>query len=129
MSIAVGFSNEEVRDLVFAYECLPYGTKRGWLEEQGVSRRQMRRWRGAVFDGVLDKGLVPREGSEMSTAEERRRVMSNAKEQDVEKDRLRARVRELEATNEALGKAIGLLHQLNEQEPDDTPLTSDPSSS
>jgi hypothetical protein len=36
---------------------------------------------------------------------------------DEEVAKLNARVRELEQTNEALGKAIGLLHQLNEQEP------------
>jgi hypothetical protein len=43
--------------------------------------------------------------------------------------RLQARVRELEATNEALGKAIGLLHANSEQEPDAAPRTSDPSDS
>jgi hypothetical protein len=38
---------------------------------------------------------------------------------------LRARVHELEATNEALGKAIGLLHAMNAEEPDAAPTTSD----
>jgi hypothetical protein len=42
---------------------------------------------------------------------------------------LQARVRELEQTNEALGKAIGLLHANSEQEPGATPPTSDPSDS
>jgi hypothetical protein len=38
---------------------------------------------------------------------------------------LRARVHELEPTNEALGKAIGLLHAMNAEEPDATPTTTD----
>ena len=42
---------------------------------------------------------------------------------------LSARVRELEDTNNALGKAIGLLHAMSEEEPAETPATSDPSSS
>ena len=65
----------------------------------------------------------------MTTRGERRQIVASAREQDVEKDRLRARVRELEAANEALGKAIGLLHQRNEQEPDEDPTTKGPSSS
>lgn len=129
VSIAVGFSNEEVRDLVFAYERRPYGTKRAWLEDRGISSTVMSRWRRAVFDGDLDRSLVPREGGEMTTRGERRQIVASAREQDVEKDRLRARVRELEAANEALGKAIGLLHQRNEQEPDEDPTTKGPSSS
>lgn len=48
--------------------------------------------------------------------------------QEAENERLRARVQELEATNEALGKAIGLLHQLSEQEPGPS-QTNEPSSS
>ena len=44
---------------------------------------------------------------------------------EAEVARLQARVRELEATNDALGKAIGLLHEMNAQEPDATPQTSD----
>ncbi len=43
--------------------------------------------------------------------------------------RLRARVGELEATNEALGKAIGLLHAMNVEEPDAALTSSDPDDS
>ena len=45
---------------------------------------------------------------------------------EAELARLNARVRELEQTNEALGKAIGLLHQMSEQEPAVNPPTTDP---
>jgi hypothetical protein len=54
--------------------------------------------------------------------------MAQAAKQDREEDelaRLRARVGELEATNEALGKAIGLLHAMSAEEPDAAPRTSD----
>ncbi len=44
---------------------------------------------------------------------------------EAELAHLRARVRELEATNEALGKAIGLLHEMNVEEPDAAPTTTD----
>jgi hypothetical protein len=44
---------------------------------------------------------------------------------EAELAHLRARVHELEATNEALGKAIGLLHAVNAEEPDATPTTTD----
>jgi hypothetical protein len=58
--------------------------------------------------------------------------MAQAAQQDRDEDelaRLRARVGELEATNEALGKAIGLLHAMNAQEPDAAPTTNDPDDS
>jgi transposase-like protein len=43
--------------------------------------------------------------------------------------RLNSRLHELEETNDALGKAIGLLHKLNEQEPTESPTRTDPSDS
>ncbi|WP_235622014.1 hypothetical protein [Mycolicibacterium austroafricanum] len=48
---------------------------------------------------------------------------------EAELAELRQRVRELEATNEALGKAIGLLHTMNAHEPDAAPLMSGPNDS
>lgn len=50
-------------------------------------------------------------------------------EHEAELDRLRARIEELEATNAALGKAIGLLHTMREPEPEENPPRHDPSSS
>jgi hypothetical protein len=44
---------------------------------------------------------------------------------EAEMAHLRARVRQLEATNEALGKAIGLLHAMNVEEPDAAPTMTD----
>ncbi|WP_235632101.1 hypothetical protein [Mycolicibacterium rutilum] len=70
----------------------------------------------------------------MTVPPARRRALAkaNAAKQDrdeAELAHLRERVRELEATNEALGKAIGLLHAMNAQEPDEAPPTSDPDDS
>ena len=63
-----------------------------------------------------------------STAVARERARERAAH-EAEVARLNARVRELEQSNEALGKAIGLLHVMNEQEPAATPTTTDPSDS
>jgi hypothetical protein len=87
-----------------------------------------------VFDGDLDRGLIPREGGlvtvppEKRTGIERQRARERAAH-EAEVAKLAARVRELEQTNEALGKAIGLLHQMSEQEPAATQPTTDPSDS
>lgn len=59
------------------------------------------------------------------TALERQRARERAAH-DAEVAGLKTRVKELEEANAALGKAIGLLHQMNVQEPDASPPTSDP---
>jgi hypothetical protein len=66
----------------------------------------------------------------MTVPPAKRRALAKANEtkqirDDAELARLQARVRELETTNEALGKAIGLLHEMNVQEPDATPTIHD----
>lgn len=91
----------------------------------------MARWRKAVFDGDVDRGLVPRQTEPMNAqpAERRgiveRRAIEKARQAE-ELARRDARIRELEQTNELLGKAIGLLHAMNVPEPADTPTTNDP---
>lgn len=128
MSIAPGYTAEEIRALVFDYENQPWGSKQEWLAGQGISRDRFRRWRETVFDGDLDRGLIPRDGEGMTSVRQRRVIAKDQKIRDEENERLRARVGELEEANEALGKAIGLLHRLSAHEPD-TPLTSGPKSS
>lgn len=134
MSISVGFTAKEIREFVHEYQVQPHGQKGSWLSARGVPYDRLRRWRSAVFEGDLDRGLIPREGSPMTippgkrTALERQRATERV-EHEAEVARLNARVRELEETNAALGKAIGLLHQMSEQEPERTPLTTDPSAS
>ncbi len=134
MTISSGFTAAEVREFVHEYQLQPHGSKGPWLAERGLSYKRMRRWRLAVFEGDLDRGLIPREGSPMTvppskrTALEKTRARERAA-QEAELARLTARVRELEDTNEALGKAIGLLHAMNEQEPAVPRTKTDPSDS
>jgi hypothetical protein len=134
MSISPGFSPAEIRELVVEYQLLPRGQKGPYLAAQGVSNRQFRRWQATVFGGDLDRGLIPREGEGMTVPPAQRRALANADAAKRDRDeaeliRLRARVGELEQTNEALGKAIGLLHSLSEQGPDAPPTINDPETS
>lgn len=87
-----------------------------------------------MFAGDLDRGLIPREGSGMTVPPAKRTAWIQAQAAKQERDeaeraRLQARVRELEAANEALGKAIGLLHAMSADEPDASPTMSDPDDS
>lgn len=130
MSISPGFTSAEIREFVVEYHLLPHGQKGLWRAAQGVSVRQLKRWEAAVFAGDLDRGLIPRESVSVTVPPAKRTAaaMAAAAKQDREDDelvRLRARVVELEATNEALGKAIGLLHAMNVQEPDAAPTMTD----
>jgi hypothetical protein len=129
LSITAGFTAAEIVEFVYVYQRQPHGRKASWLAGQGVTSHRLRRWRAAVFDGDLDRGLIPREGEVMSSATERSALAREAEiaRRDAELARLQARVHELEQTNEALGKAIGLLHARSEEEPDATATTNDPS--
>ena len=138
MSIGAGFTAAEIVEFVYEYQRQPYGQKRSWLAGRGVTSHRLRRWRAAVFDGDLDRGLIPRDGGVMSSPTERSAMVRVAETAQREADvaRLQARVHELEQANEglekaneALGKAIGLLHAMNEEEPDAAPTTNDPSTS
>jgi hypothetical protein len=134
MTVGVGFTAEEIREFVHEYQVQPYGQKRSWLAARGVSVGRFRRWQAMVFEGDVDRGLVPRDGVVMSVPSGKRTALEKARAAEraahaAEVARLSERIRELEGTNDALGKAIGLLHAMNEQEPGDAPTTSDPSSS
>jgi hypothetical protein len=94
---------------------------------------KIRRWGAAIFEGDIERALFPRQASPMThpakrTSLERQRARERAVH-ELEVERLNARVQELEAMNEALGKAIGLLHSRSEQEPDENPTPTDPSDS
>lgn len=134
MSISPGFTAVEIVEFVHEYHRQPFGLKGSWLAGQGVTYHRFRRWQAAVFEGDLDRGLIPREGSGVTippakrTASARVRA-AEARQHEAEIARLQARVHELEQVNEALGKAIGLLHASSEEEPDAAPATSDPGDS
>lgn len=134
MSISPGFTTAEIREFVHEYQLQPQGQKGPWLAERGVSYSRLKRWRDAVFVGDLERALIPREGSGMTIPPAKRTAVERARAaereaHDAERARLQARVHELERTNDALGKAIGLLHAMSEEEPAGTPTTTDPSDS
>ena len=129
-----GFTREQMREYVHEYYRQPHGRRGVWLAQQAFSRHQLARWRSMVFEGDLDRGLIPREGSAVVTPPGKRSEYERTRAAErvahaAEVARLRDRVQELEATNDALGKAIGLLHVMSEHEPDDRPEPTDPSSS
>lgn len=57
--------------------------------------------------------MPPKQRTELATQPAAERA-----EHEAETERLQTRNRELEETDAVLGKAIGPLHQMNEQEPD-----------
>lgn len=134
MTISPGFTVAEIREFVHEYEVQPYGTKAAWLAARDVSYKRLSRWREAVFEGDLDRGLIPREGSPMTIPPVKRTVLERERAREraaqaAEVARLSARVRELEDTNDVLGKAIGLLHTMSEQEPTTPAERTDPTGS
>lgn len=129
MSISPGFTSVEMVELVHEYHLQPHGQKGSWLVDHGLTYHRLRRWRESLYVGDLDRGLIPREGSDVTTPPVKRTAIARARaaeaaRHEAELARLQARVDELERTNEALGKAIGLLHARNGQEPGATPTTS-----
>ncbi len=123
MSITPGFTTAEIRELVHEYQLVAHGQKAAWLAQRGLRYHHVIKWRKAVFGGNLDRGLVPRQARGMTLPPKQRTELAKQRaaeraEHEAETERLQARIRELEETNAALGKAIGLLHQMNEQEPD-----------
>jgi len=57
-----GFTVEQKRAHVLAYLAVPFGRKREYLREHGVSGNTLRRWRSQMYAGTLEVGLVPRGG-------------------------------------------------------------------
>jgi len=128
MSITPGFTSAEIVEFVLKYQSIPHGQKTTWLEANNVSYRRFKRWRIAVLSGNIDRGLIPREGSPMTNPPEAPTPLeimraTDRAAHDAEIQKLSSRVRELEETNTALGKAIGLLHSMNEEEPAPPPTT------
>lgn len=124
----MGYSVEDIRAFVQEYDDQPYGHKLEWLRAQPFSEGMFRRWRMTVIRGDLDRGLVPREGGSMAKSADRRfsaqvERARQSRDQQAELERMQARIDELEAANDALGKAIGLLHAMRAPEPDATQST------
>ena len=131
--VSQGFTRDEIRELVHEYHLQPYGTKKTWLANQSMTEWTFRRWRKLVFEGDLDRNLIPREHGGMTRTNGEWSAFEKARAREIaqhesEVEQLKGRIRELEGTNSALGKAIGLLHELSVPEPDTAP-TNDPKGS
>lgn len=112
---------------------MPHGSKTGWAAEQGVSVGTLATWRKAYVFGDLAEGLVPRDTSgmepftsarmaqlEKQLAEHKKQLVAEKAARLADEHRHQAEVARLEAVSDALGKAIGLLHdRAAEQEPTD----------
>lgn len=134
MSVAIqGSTREEIRDFMHEYYLQPHGTKAVWLAARQVPDSTLRRWRKLVYEGDLDRNLVPRDHGEMTRTSGERSAFEKARSKEIaehlsEVEQLKDRIRVLEGSNTALGKAIGLLHDLNAPEPATT-QTNEPKSS
>lgn len=132
-SITKGYTRDEIRGLVHEYYLQPHGTRKAWLDSKSLTVWTFRQWRTMVFEGDLDRNLVPRDDGDMTrkngqwSAFERMRAREASEHQSKVAD-LEKRIAELEGTNSALGKAIGLLHELSVPEPDTTQTSEQPSS-
>lgn len=130
MAITPGYTVEEIRNFVYQHEKIPHGYKSLWLAEQEFSRHQFRKWRLATFNGDLDRGLIPRSRAGKVPYNPRQLMQSSIEENQAKRiAELEERNAQLEAANVALGKAIGLLHDRNAQEPDVTPTAPKPGNS
>lgn len=127
MSIAPGYTNDQIREIVYAYDQQPHGTKATWREQRGISATRLRTWRNAVYDGDLDMGLIPRKDSGVTSTPRYRKHIAHSHDAKARRiAELEQRIGDLEKSNDtlqksndALGKAIGLLHEVSAQEPDD----------
>jgi hypothetical protein len=114
---------EQKRELVYAYIARPFGSKTQFLQEQGLTKEQMRSWRSQVFAGTLELGLIPRGGTVVSMEEsaalarliqEKQALQDQLEQEQAEHARaLAAKDAELDVQRravDALGKAIEILH-------------------
>ncbi|GAA4362545.1 hypothetical protein [Paeniglutamicibacter cryotolerans] len=121
-----GYTREEIREFMHQYYLQPHGTKATWLAAQNVPAWTLQQWRKLVYDGDLDRNLVPRDHGSMTRTSGERSAFEKARakeiaEHQLEVEQLQERIRMLEGSNTALGKAIGLLHDLNVSGPDTKP--------
>ena len=120
-------SGPEKAELVAEYLILQHGTKLAWLAEKGIDSSSISRWRKEFLFGDLDRQLLPRDTSQMDVAGGARlkqleiQLAAEKAAREAEQREHAAEVDRLNQVNDALGKAIGLLHDRSaeQQEPTD----------
>lgn len=106
------FTSDQIREHVIAYVETKHGRKWAYLEEHGIARQRMDRWRATFTDGDLDSGRVPRQSGRMTHKEvsEIARLKRQLAERDARIGRLEREVSKSEKVADALGKAIDVMH-------------------
>lgn len=129
MAIKKLWTAQEKRDFVAEYEAQPYGYKRRFLVDRGVSECQLRDWRASRDAGVLEYGVIPRERrSSRAESAEIGRLRAQVEQLQAELARARQDVDDRQKAVEALGKATALLHELVSGKSAEEPLNPAPSS-
>ena len=114
MGISGVWTADEKREIIAEYEAAGHGSKKSALLRFGVSQDQVRAWRAARDEGVLDAGLTVRNPrmTPKSESAEIARLRAQVKHLNEELDRARKDVDDRQRAVEALGKATALLHEL-----------------
>ncbi len=74
-------------ELVHEYHLQPHGQKATWLINRGLTYHRLRRWRESLYEGDLDRGLIPREGSYVSTPPVKRTAIAKARAAEAARPR------------------------------------------
>lgn len=132
--VTESFTPEQRRDIAVHYAGLKRGEKSAYAASLGLRPHQIRRWISALADGDLDNERFPRKTGAMTTRDiaeiaRLKKIIADMKAEharvDAAKDarisklegevtKLQDGVNKWEKASDALGKAITVLHKINE---------------
>ena len=132
--VTESFTPEQRRDIAVHYAGLKRGEKSAYAASLGLRPHQIRRWISALADGDLDNERFPRKTGAMTTRDiaeiaRLKKIIADMKAEharvDAAKDarisklegevtKLQDGVNKWEKASDALGKAITVLHKMNE---------------
>lgn len=121
--VTESFTPEQRRDIAVHYAGLKRGEKSAYAASLGLRPHQIRRWISALADGDLDNERFPRKTGAMTTRDiaeiARLKKIIAAKDARISKlegevTKLQDGVNKWEKASDALGKAITVLHKINE---------------
>ena len=132
--VTESFTPEQRREIAVHYAGLKRGEKSAYAASLGLKPHQIRRWISALADGDLDNERFPRKTGAMTTRDiaeiaRLKKVIADMKAQhariDAAKDarisklegqvtKLGDEVNKWEKASDAMGKAITVLHKINE---------------
>lgn len=125
--VTESFTPEQRRDIAVHYAGLKRGEKSAYAASLGLKPHQIRRWISALADGDLDNERFPRKTGAMTTRDiaeiaRLKKIIADMKAEharvDAAKDarisKLEDEVNKWEKASDAMGKAITVLHKINE---------------